>query len=235
MTANDHPYGNWEYEILHKLDESAKNYNFPMLNNAYLYYARIRLSAYRSNSEWLIIFQELAFSEMHGLINANSAYGNKIDVPTMDALTIASTVSGKPIIDDQGNCLIDKYGFELNVRGKVIKMSPSEEDYQRAGISTQSSEPDCILILRLLAFLRPEDFFMSDKELLDIWGRNNVGLEKFLQLEDWHHPNIAGDELPSQSQCFQSLARAIARDDRNLYYCPQEVFNTHWTNWKRIE
>jgi hypothetical protein len=237
MNTNDHQTSDWEHEILHQLDEYAGKYNFPMLDNLYIHNADIRLTVFRSNLEWLMIFQEIAYSERHGFVNDISAYGNKIsNAGIQRGLTLASTVFGDSIFDDLGKCALDRYRIELKIRGNVLKLSPSKEDYERAGIhaesSTGSSISECIQILRLLTFLRPEEFFISDKELLDLCGRTDDGLEKFIQLEDWYHPDISSDELPSQSQCFQSLARAIARNDKKLYRCPPELWNTHWTNWE---
>ena len=56
-------------------------------------------------------------------------------------------------------------------------------------------------------------------------------MEQILQLEEWHHPNVAYDEdRPSGSETFQQLARVLATGDLGLYR-PSQPPNTHWRNW----
>jgi hypothetical protein len=56
-------------------------------------------------------------------------------------------------------------------------------------------------------------------------------LQKFLQLEDWCHPDIADNEMPSKNICFQNLVCAISANNASLYNCPEDMINTHWSNW----
>ena len=38
-----------------------------------------------------------------------------------------------------------------------------------------------------------------------------------LQLDDWHHPNLAEGELPSQTETFRQLALVLASGDLSHY------------------
>jgi hypothetical protein len=227
---------NWSTTILDQLDVYAKEYNFPMLDNAYLNHADVRLTAFRSSSEWAILFEEIAFSEWHGFINDVSAYGNKIKKPgTQGPTIIISELPGNPIWDDDGNFLLNRYSFEVMIQGKARSFRVSPEDYQRAGIDVNSKMSAPAQLLRLLAFSIPNDFFMTDRMLLSKCGRTNSSLKKFIQLEDWYHPDIANDELPSENVCFQNLAHSIAKNNKDIYVCPHELLNTHWSNWEYEE
>jgi len=48
--------------ILKDLDKHASEFNFPVLDNAYIELAAARLSAFQGVKDWLIIFEVLGFS-----------------------------------------------------------------------------------------------------------------------------------------------------------------------------
>lgn len=234
MTSVKVSHSNWEFDILQQLDSYAEEYDFPMLNNVYFYNADIRLTAFRNSSEWLIVFEEIAVSEkQYAFVNSVSAYGNKIEkAGAQQAITVISEVPGKPIWDENRNFLLDRWNFDVVINGKIRNFTPSPKDYKRAKVDVESNIKVPAQILSLLTFLIPNEFFLTDGRLLEICDRTNSNLEKFIQMEDWYHPNIADDELPSQSECLRSLALAIARNDQDLYTCPEEALNTHWSNWE---
>ena len=55
-------------------------------------------------------------------------------------------------------------------------------------------------------------------------------LPRIFQLEEWHHPDLAGDELPSRSRTFQIIAMVLETGDADQYR-PVEEPNTHWRFW----
>ena len=55
-------------------------------------------------------------------------------------------------------------------------------------------------------------------------------LQQLLQLDEWHHPDLAGDERPSQLESFRQLAAVLASGDV-ANYRPSTPANTHWRNW----
>lgn len=234
-SVQDSIHNDWESDILEQFDSYAREYDFPMLNNVYFYNADARLTAFRSSSEWLIVFQEIALSQKHGFINSISAYGNKIDkTGTQQAITVISGLPSKPIWDDDNNFLLDKWDFEMVINGAVRHFTPSPEDYKRAKIDVHSNMPAPVQVLRFLSSILSNGLFIKDDELLYICDRAGSDLEKFIQLEDWYHPDIAADELPSHSVCLRNLARAIAINDKNVYVCPKDRLNTHWSNWDQL-
>ena len=224
----------WESEILDQLDRHAEEYDFPMLNNVYFGNADVRLTAFRSSSEWLILFQEIAVSyKQTSFVNAVSAYGNKLGTPgTQQAVAVISAFPESPMWDYNNNFLLNLYDFEVIIGGRARNFTPSQEDYRVAGIDVESNMETSAKVLRLLTYLIPGELFMQDDQLLGICGKNKSDLRKFLQIEDWCHPDLADDELPSQSICFQSLATAIAENNESLYACSEDGWNTHWSHWE---
>jgi len=55
-------------------------------------------------------------------------------------------------------------------------------------------------------------------------------LEQILQLEEWHHPDLANGEVASQSETFRQLAEVLSSGDPSRY-APAMAPNSHWSNW----
>jgi hypothetical protein len=51
-----------------------------------------------------------------------------------------------------------------------------------------------------------------------------------LRLEEWTHPNLAAEELPSHSETFQMIADVLVSGNSS-FYKPTLAPNTHWRNW----
>jgi hypothetical protein len=58
-------------------------------------------------------------------------------------------------------------------------------------------------------------------------------LPLLLQLDEWQHPDISDEELPSQSPSFQMIAEVLYSADKSKYDPSFVHPNTHWTNWVR--
>ena len=223
----------WEEEILSQMDREAAEYHFPMLDNAYLCSAGIRLTAFSSASEWLIVFQQIGVMEDRDFANVVSAYGNRLDKPgVQEVARLVEPPPGGRIRDANEHLNLDMWDFTIAINGQVRHFTPSKEDYAAAGVDVDDEAPSPVKILRLLVAQIPEELFLPDDKLLQICGRAGAGLKKFLQLEEWHHPDLANDERPGMNPCLRSLARALAMNDASLYECPAASFNTHWSQWE---
>jgi len=232
--THQEPPGSENWEILPQLDRHAETYDFPMLNNVDFKLAAVRLVAFRSPSEWLLVFQEIAVFRLQRFVNAISAYGNRLSKPGTqlfkDDILRVST-HGPPLWDEEGHFGLNPCDFLIQIGGKDHHFTPSRQDYQAAGVDLEGGDGGPIKILRLLVHLLPGELYATDQYLLRVCERADAELEKFLQLDGWRHPDIADDELPSESPCFRSLAEALSAGDSNLYECPPEHWNTHWSNW----
>ena len=64
-------------QILEDLDKHAAEFNFPVLDNAYVEFAATRLSAFHGAEDWLIVFEVLGFSTREvGFVDDLYAYGS---------------------------------------------------------------------------------------------------------------------------------------------------------------
>jgi hypothetical protein len=225
----------WKSEILSQLDKAALEYQFPIFNNVNYPAAGMRLTAFRDDAEWLIVFEKVAYSDAEGtFLNMIYAYGNKLAKPGFQAQSVRRVVKevpSDPIWDDEMNFLLDMSNFSLLINGSIRQFSPSEDIYNKAKINLNDDSDSALKVLRLIMYFIPDEVFSNDDELLAACNRANI--PKFIQLNEWHHPDVLKGELPSHSVCFQTLAQAIAENKIELFSCPEEI-NTHWSCWEYI-
>ncbi|SRR5690554_965266 len=221
--------------ILKILDEGAYHYEFPMLDNIYFYLGQIKATAFRSTDEWLIVFQEISFSiRGGGFVNIITTFGNGLQ--NNRNIVIEKIIFESPddkMFDDEGNFLLNPLHFKVIIKGIEREFSPSEKDYKNIGIDNNDDKmPNEAKIIRYLLSVIPDELFYPTEELLRICDRENSNLEVFITLDGWSHPDLVNDEKPSEMRCFQSLAEALEKNDKRLYDCPEDEYNTHWSNWE---
>jgi Family of unknown function (DUF7003) len=222
--------------ILEDLDKHAAEFNFPVVDNAYVALAAARLSAFRNQGHWLIIFEVLGFSEREiEFVNDYYAYGSCTPKSGFIGEEVPVRNSREnPVFDRKTNeCIADWNRWSISVDGKEMTFSPIPEEYARAGIVIEGpagrgtlSEID---MLRFLVYrLGCDRFFMSESVLLGHFpGCRDV--TKFLQSTSWQHPDIASGERPSQNVSIRSLVKALSEGDPFLF--DPGVPNTHWQFW----
>ena len=194
MSSPKRPAKYDEKEILDQLDQCAEEFRFPILNNIHSHLAEIRLTSFRSSEEWLIVFEEVALFQEYVFMNTVSAYGNKVRSPgvQLGIDNIIKPIPGKPIFNDDGILALDLFDFEIKLNNKTKHFTPAKADYQKLKINLRSTEPDAAKLLRYLIATVPEEFFVSESNLLEICGRKSANVKPFLKLIDWHHPDVGG-------------------------------------------
>jgi hypothetical protein len=83
--------------------------------------------------------------------------------------------------------------------------------------------------LRGLIPERSNLFWLTRQEIA---SKIPLDLPKFMTLTNWHNPDLAADEKPSETEMFQQLADVIVTGNKTLYNT-KEINNTHWINWPR--
>jgi len=234
--------------ILSILDQCCDAFTFPMLDNGYVYLAATRLSLYRTPDDWAMVIEVFGFSPRAGLPDTHvhtfaSTLRNR-DVPERYATREAydNYLSNNPNNEsrffypiaegpwqDTENCeIVAEDVREVVVRGNAITL-PSVDDYQRRRIELEKSpEIQVFELCRFLADVSRDSVLATPEE-----QRVSVlpEMNRILQLEEWHHPNVVKDEdRPSGSETFQQLAKVLATGDIE-FYRPSLPPNTHWRNW----
>jgi hypothetical protein len=221
----------WEAQILRQWKKAMAIGSFPYLTtDEHQAFAKARLMAFRSNREWLVVFEILAYvGEADAFIDTVYIYGNKTR-QRMEWIEFLCPPPGDPDV-----WLPDPFDFEIMLHGRLRHFTPTQTDYAQAGIDLNDPiSGDLMLdrrvqVLRLLTFLLPpQELFLPEPQLREVLGRPEIPTI-FLQLHEWHHPG-PGEKI-DDSPCLRSLARAIAYNRPDLYECPQNLVNTHWSQW----
>jgi hypothetical protein len=244
----------WYDEILYQWDTCYVRGNFPQFASHETWiFARTRLSTYRSHEEWLTIFELLTY--YNGLVDVDIivfAFGNKLSLPGLqfvksnqhkDDFINSLKNSGLRVpynaTNDEEWCP-DPLNFDILLNQTYRHFSPTTEDYLRAGIDLTSPISgdkcldDIVRVIRLLSYQLPDnEIFYSDTTLLNYVGRP-TDLPLFLRLSEWCHPGLGDTTKPSESPCLRNLARALSDNQPDLYHCPKQLVNTHWSRWPQF-
>lgn len=232
-------------DILSVLDESAANFQFPMLDNGYIYLAASRLSLYSSVECWAIVFETFGFSPRAGqpdlsvttisnkLHNRNSpsdyispeAYQSYLSNNPNTEMRNFWPISDTTWIDENEPENVISYGA-LDLRGRSITI-PERVEVEAAAIDLEADRIAVFELCRFLATKYREDVLGNEAE-----RRVSISpdLEQIMMVDDWYHPDLAAGQLPSQTKTFKKLASALENRTASLYGVPEEA-NNHWKNW----
>ncbi len=222
--------------VLQDLDKHAKEFDFPVLDNAYVEFAGARLTSFLNSVDWLIFFEVVGFSERQvEFVDNIYAYGSCIDRQgfVAEEIPLESTPL-QPLFDPVTNeSLADWRGWSIKLNGQVIKFAPTLNDYDQAGITIDrapgpGSLREIELMRFLLARLGEDRLFMSDEAILAHFPRCK-NISKFIQTTEWQHPDIADGEKPSENVSVCSLVEALTKADDSIF--DKGTPNTHWTFW----
>ena len=222
--------------ILRDLDKHASEFNFPMLDNAYVEFAAARLSAFQSDKDWLIVFEVLGFSTREAqFVDDLYAFGSCVEKEGVVGEEIPIRASLKePLSDAETNeCIADWSHWSIRVGNEEISFSPTRAEYAEVGIVInqepgRGSLSEIELLRFLIHRLGKERFFLSDKDLLRRFPLCK-NPRKFVQTTQWEHPDIANEEKPSKNISIRSLVEALSKKNPSLF--DQGLSNTHWTYW----
>ena len=129
--------------ILAQLDACAANYcDFPMLDNAYIFPADVRLTLYRDRARWALALEALGFSPKAGddadriILNLH-VFGNCLTQPPGLCATITPATNAAPLFADPWPGKL-RPGTTLSLRGREARLPTDLEAYRAAGIERRS-------------------------------------------------------------------------------------------------
>lgn len=219
--------------VLEVLDDCARVFTFPMLDNGYVYLAASRLAVYSDAHDWAIVIEIFGYSP-------------RALLPTTDINTYASRLHNRELASRPSYPDPDAYAhyLRMNPNNETLFISPLDDgpwiDVENVAtdattvslrgtpIALESHRGAPIFELcRDLAATRRAAVLATDDE-----RRANVPpeLPQLLSLDDWHHPDLVTGELPSETETFRQLALVAATADVS-HYRPSEPPNAHWSNW----
>ncbi len=223
-------------QVLRDFDRHASEFNFPVLDNAYVEFAAARLSAFLRDNDWLIVFEVLGFSTREVMfVDDLYAFGSCLNKQGFVGEESPVSSSPKhPLFDPVTNeCIADWSHWSIRVGDEEVFFSPSRYEYAEAGIFINRNPGQGTLreieLLRFLLHHQSENrLFLSDQVLLNHFPKCGT-LTKFLQSAWWQHPDVAAGEKPSENVSIRSVVEALSRKDPSLF--DRGVPNTHWKCW----
>jgi hypothetical protein len=236
-------------EIVRILDDAAEQFEFPMLDNGYIYPLDVRLSAYCDSNRWAIVIEQIGVSNRDpSVMNNIYAYGNCLapvhgesDFVSAEAYRIwkqrhkfMQTTQFYPVDDGPSAPLLND-DMELNpdardfvARDKLFKIVREQEAYQKRGL--ELSQPERIELFEVIRYWLPEirQYLVATEEELHKVVPNDLPL--ILRLDEWLHPDLANGDKPSACSTFLMIADVIENANAATY-TPDLNPNTHWSNW----
>lgn len=141
----------------------------------------------------------------------------------------------RPLIEDgpegltfDDECYLREGVHSIHIRGRVVPINTDLAYLRSKGIELE--EPPRIQVFELLRSLLPEYRELMLAAEAEFCEQVPPDLPCVLRLEEWHHPDLANEELPSECSTFRMIAKALAFGDPSPYR-PTEEPNTHWRNW----
>ena len=233
-------------DILAILDDEAKNFTFPMLDNGYVYLAAARLSLYRSSSDWAMVFEIFGYSpragDPHCAITtiasrltclktaaefvSHDAYSSYMKSRVHCEQRFISPIRNDAIYDENYKEYVSADATHVNLRDQKIVM-PDATGMAEAGIVQEEDKLLVFELSRYLAYKHRELVLAKDAERT---ANLPEGVELLARFDDWYHPDLVNSEWPGDTLSFRAMAAMLAGEqyDENAVIANG---NTHWSNW----
>ncbi|BAV04976.1 hypothetical protein SAMN05421788_11369 [Filimonas lacunae] len=219
--------------ILKQLDACAAEFNYPVLDNGYIYPANSRLSVYGDAARWVLLIEVVGYHYRmrgHGGIeNCLYFFGNCLPFePGMQNFNMFTFTSDSDEGETfTGDALNPAVGSML-LNGKKVPVSHDPEYYTSRGVQLANApEVKIWEFVRAINVDYEEEFLALEEE---IRSRIPDDLPLMVRMDNWYHNDLAAGEKPSENETFQMLAHMLEKGDVELYQ-PTKPANNHWTNW----
>ncbi|MEH1867835.1 MAG: hypothetical protein V7K69_22935 [Nostoc sp.] len=211
-------------EILKCLDQAHGNLDFPGFTNINLHMASARITGFRSDTHWIIVFEELVnWYGLAGIQPVLAIYGfsNRSDLENGLVETLF------PVEIENEEDWKHTNALHLKIRGEALTLD------------TQSIQRHRNFGFDLLVHLLPEyrTKMLATENELQLIASND--LLQVIQLDNWHHPDVfrwnhQADRhfQPSDAKSMQMIAKVLVTGDPN-FYKPCEDPNVDWRKWMK--
>lgn len=221
-------------DVLAQLDACAKEFNFPVLDNGYIYPVTSRLSVFGNDKSWVIVVEvagyHYRFPGHSGVENCQYVFGNMLPfnpgISYDNVLMVTADSDEGPTFIKDG--IIDPAIHSMLIRDQQINIPKDPAFYASRGVTLK--DPSVVNIYEFMRASLPEnrmEFLATEDELYDSFRQD---LPKLLQLDEWFHPDVAMEEKPSENETFRLIAAVLETGDIDLYK-PEKSPNNHWSNW----
>lgn len=223
-------------EILAQLDAYAEKFEFPMLDNGYVYLADSRLSAYGDRERWVLLIEVVGYNYRAGghagIENCLCFFGNCLPfepgLQNFNFLTVTDDSEDGDTFDPEKRDRLHPKAVSMLLNGEKIPVSQDPAYYNARGVELEDAPA-----IRTWEFLRAmvadhrDGFLALEDEIRD---RIPKDLPLVLRLDEWYHNDLASGEKPSEVETFQQIAKMLETGNPACYQ-PVKTANNHWKNW----
>jgi hypothetical protein len=242
------------------LDDGCASSRFPMLDNGYVYLAATRLSLFRSEADWALVFEVFGFSPRAGIPDLSVAtFASRLhhrDPPEnykqagayerylarhphddfrsfypIEAGDWQDPDDAEVVARDASTLLLRGMAFDVPAREEIADAIELKPLGRQIGSRWIPTVTDEIQTYELIRYIADE----AREQVLATPEEQRISVRpemtKLLQLEEWNHPDVVENTVrPSGSETFQQIARVLETGDVGRY-APTLPPNTHWRNW----
>ena len=223
------------HDILRQLNDCAIVFNFPMLDNGYVYPCDAALHAYADSQHWAIIIECLGFhiraGGHDGIQNTLYCFGNclvgKPGLGHNNFLFPTSDATDHKTFDDDNWALVNPLCKSICIRDKIVPLDLTPSKLAAKNIQATGNRIGGEILLRSLLPEYREQLIATEEEIKQ---HLSLDIPCLLTLSKWYHPNVSNGALPADNETFKQLAAILADLDPSIYN-PTHEPNTHWSNW----
>lgn len=233
-------------KILAILDEEARNFVFPMLDNGYIYPAAARLSLYRSDSDWALVFETFEYSPRAGepdcmittfasrpggrktpqQFHPEEAYSAYLEQQRYCEQNFVHPITDTSIYSEDYDEFVVSGATSVRLRGQTIAL-PQKQDLAAAGIEQRGDRLRVVELARYLAYHHRDLVLATEAERT---AHLPEGVDLIGTFDDWYHPDLVNEEWPSATSSFRAIAAILAHESADEAAIAAGG-NTHWKNW----
>lgn len=239
-------------EILNSLDSAGSNIYqfFPNFSNENYNYIGSKMTLYKADSLWAIVFEEVIFNINEARVEIILNYfGNclsNMDIISSQGRKHISNMKRVYLTEENDVLkLCDNFPFVsttckfIKIGGRQLEINHNYGDYLKSNNIPYKSQKrlndiDITSVLRFLYEKDPSVFHATETGKTSFFNDN---IPKLMELYKWHHKEyfcLTEHEYigtpPSQYETFQMLAKVIESGDTTKYNPTLEP-NTDWRNW----
>jgi hypothetical protein len=237
--------------ILDAIDAYSRDFGhsyysrFPRMlgNEDHVYHVAARMTLFRDTKHWAILIEHLSYMPRAGGTQAVHLrihpFGNCLRRYPLSSnafwnSTVINPVRYFPIPpkDDETfwEYVPDCVHSIVTHKRKRIPISRQPRTYRKLGLRGLENENGLHLscVLRAIAHQYREELFASDRALR---SHLRIKVPQFLRLNDWFHPFLLEDEMPSEISTIRQIAHALASGNSRDYRAPENP-SCHWRFWQ---
>jgi hypothetical protein len=233
-------------EILAILDDEAKDFVFPMLDNGYIYPAAARLSLYRSDTDWALVFETFGYSPRAGepdcmittfasrpggrktrqQFASEETYSAYLQQTRYCEQSFVHPIEDASIYSEDYDEFVASTATSVRLRDQTIPL-PQMQDLAAAGIEQQGDRLRVVELARYIAHHYRDLVLATEAERT---AHLPEGVNLIRTFDDWYHPDLVNEEWPSATSSFRAVAAMLADEPSDDAAITADG-NTHWSNW----